>query len=350
MSREQANVRVTIWAEEFRLLSRDAQHLYFVLLTSPQLSYCGVTDWRPARIAKLAADLTVTEVRVAARELAGQLYIVIDEDSEEVLLRSFIRNDGLLRNPKMGPAVARAWTATASAVLRGVVAYEATRLRKERPDLGGWTRPEMEELLAATAINPAELALTDDSDPEASLTALPIGSVTASGTASVMTLVPDQDPDSQTGTSGITNRIDARSYLLPTTSTLEAKASKNSSSSKNDDEGERIDPSTRPPRRPRPPKPPSDNDPDFARFWDAYPRKTGKGQARNAWPRAIRKTDPATITAAAQRYRDDPNLPEPRFVPHPATWLNGERWADTATQPDARGQRRPGGIVAPWEA
>ena len=63
----------------------------------------------------------------------------------------------------------------------------------------------------------------------------------------------------------------------------------------------------------------------FAFFWDAYPRKVGKGQALRAWGTALEKTDAGTITAAVKAYQWPDDL---QFVPHPATWLNGERWED----------------------
>lgn len=83
----------------------------------------------------------------------------------------------------------------------------------------------------------------------------------------------------------------------------------------------------------------SDDDPDFASFWSAYPRKIGKGQARKAWRAAVRgrHVEPKVIVATAERFRDTTRAArtEPRFVPHPATWLNGERYddgeAETAT-------------------
>jgi DNA-binding transcriptional ArsR family regulator len=65
----------------------------------------------------------------------------------------------------------------------------------------------------------------------------------------------------------------------------------------------------------------------FDEFWSVYPRKTAKGQARKAWPAATRKVNPEVIIKGAMRYRDDPNRTD-RFTKHPATWLNGECWAD----------------------
>lgn len=73
-----------------------------------------------------------------------------------------------------------------------------------------------------------------------------------------------------------------------------------------------------------------DNDPHFVAFWAAYPRKVDKGHARKAWQAKVTAgADPQHIADGAARYRDDPNRPtEERFIPHPSTWINGERWAD----------------------
>lgn len=72
---------------------------------------------------------------------------------------------------------------------------------------------------------------------------------------------------------------------------------------------------------------------EFDRFWSAYPRRAGKGDARKAWAKAIRKATPATIVEAAERYAADPNLPPATYVPHPATWLNREGWTDEPLPP-----------------
>jgi hypothetical protein len=63
----------------------------------------------------------------------------------------------------------------------------------------------------------------------------------------------------------------------------------------------------------------------FDEFWAAYPRKTAKVSARKAWTKAVKSTDPQVILDGLARYRfsDDP-----QYIAHPATWLNGGRWAD----------------------
>lgn len=82
----------------------------------------------------------------------------------------------------------------------------------------------------------------------------------------------------------------------------------------------------------RAPQAGSDQDPDFAAFWTACLRKVGKGQARKAWRSAVigRSTDPKEIITGAERFAASCRRlgTEQQFIPHPATWLNGERWND----------------------
>ncbi|WP_305780053.1 hypothetical protein [Nocardia nova] len=160
MAREYAPIRLAIWGDDdFRALSPRAQHLYFVLLTSPSLSYCGVADWRPGRIAANATGWSADEVHGAAAELVRGLFIVIDHDTEEVLVRSFVKHDGLLKNPKTSVSMAMAFAGTASATLRGVLVHELVKLHRTQPDLKGWGQEKVRELLSRNAVDPAALPL-----------------------------------------------------------------------------------------------------------------------------------------------------------------------------------------------
>jgi hypothetical protein len=67
----------------------------------------------------------------------------------------------------------------------------------------------------------------------------------------------------------------------------------------------------------------------FDEFWKVYPRKTAKGAARKVWEKI---TEPAEVIEGARRFALDPNR-DPSFTPHPATWLNGERWLDEPLPP-----------------
>lgn len=76
-------------------------------------------------------------------------------------------------------------------------------------------------------------------------------------------------------------------------------------------------------------------DPWFAAFWEAYPRRTGKGAARKAFASAVAAgADPKVVVITASNYaeRCGQLQKEPQFIPHPATWLNQERWDDDEEQ------------------
>ncbi len=74
----------------------------------------------------------------------------------------------------------------------------------------------------------------------------------------------------------------------------------------------------------------ADAERDFATWWSAYPRKKGKGQAAKAYRAARKKTDATTLLEAVKAQREVLIKEGVNFCPHPATWLNGERWADEA--------------------
>lgn len=153
--RDFAQVRLSIWNDDaFRALSVFAQHLYFMLLSHPSLSYCGVGDWRPARLAALAADWKQNDVRAAAIELALAHFIVLDDETEEFLVRSFVRNDPLMRQKNLATSMARAFSTVGSDTIRGVIVHELKRLKRDAPNLGGWRSPEAMSLLSKPEIDP----------------------------------------------------------------------------------------------------------------------------------------------------------------------------------------------------
>lgn len=155
MAREFAQIKLAIWADDdWRDLSPLARYLYLTILTSPTLSHCGVADWRPSRIASLNG-MTASDIESFGAELIDSLYVVIDEESEEVLIRSFVRNDGLMKQPKMAVAMASAHASVASKGIRGVVVHELKRLRQDFPDLNGWGSERATELLGLRSIDPS---------------------------------------------------------------------------------------------------------------------------------------------------------------------------------------------------
>ena len=66
--------------------------------------------------------------------------------------------------------------------------------------------------------------------------------------------------------------------------------------------------------------------PLFDEFWKRYPRKVGKGDARRAFEKALKKVELPFLLAALDLQKR--GWDDPKFIPFPATWLNGERWDD----------------------
>ena len=69
----------------------------------------------------------------------------------------------------------------------------------------------------------------------------------------------------------------------------------------------------------------------FSRFWNAYPRHTGKQAAEKAF---LKLNPDETLmgimlqSLAAWSKSDQWTKDGGQFIPHPATWLNGRRWED----------------------
>jgi hypothetical protein len=65
----------------------------------------------------------------------------------------------------------------------------------------------------------------------------------------------------------------------------------------------------------------------FDKFWSAYPRKVAKEDARRAWNKlALPFTEFEKLMAALSAAKV--TWTEERFIPYPATWINGRRWED----------------------
>lgn len=77
-------------------------------------------------------------------------------------------------------------------------------------------------------------------------------------------------------------------------------------------------------------------DQGFQDFWERYPRKIGKGNARKAFQSAIKKVDLSKILNSVDDFALLADSREQKFIPHPATWLNQERWDDEIHNEDKK--------------
>ena len=75
---------------------------------------------------------------------------------------------------------------------------------------------------------------------------------------------------------------------------------------------------------------------EFEAWWAAYPRKSGKVAAFEAYKRAKKKIGPGAPEKLAAAVTDLAKAmagKEERFIPHPTTWLNQGRWDDEPFKP-----------------
>ncbi len=295
MAREYAKINVGIWADDdFLDFDINAQLLYFVLLTDPSLSYCGVSDWRPKRIQARTAGWSAEMFANALAKLTDQRLIIVDEVTEEYLVRGFLRHDGVLNHNRTRVSALKAAAAVASKTIRGVVVHELNRLRDENPDSTLWEMKIAQDVLKRRSIDPFGPGFGNDLTHD-------LGTIRAG--------VRDE----------FGPNLDNDLALLSLTKTITISSNEDISL---DHSIEEPEPTTVLAKT---------LEAEFEEtFWPAYPRKKAKANALKAFIKARKTTSLETILDGARRYAAQP-FEDDRFIAHAATWLNGKRWEDEIT-------------------
>jgi len=160
MARDRANINTNIWTDQdWRDLPGAQQLLYLLLTSHPTLSYAGVVDWREARLAAMTADATPESIREAAEGLQAERFVFIDDETEEILIRSFLRHDGLLKQPKLSISMVNAYGAIASARVREIVTFELQKLYTEFPEWAAFGQEKVMALVKGKGTDMAEFTL-----------------------------------------------------------------------------------------------------------------------------------------------------------------------------------------------
>lgn len=146
MAREFARLRVSASDDpDIEVLTIEAQWLYFkVLLPHPALSSCGVVDWRPKHLVRKGKNASLGKLLAAAAELERARWLMFDLETEEVLLRTYVDEYEVLKNPKMAGAVAKAYHCVASRELQAALVSEMIRIREGHPDYSSWSHRDTE--------------------------------------------------------------------------------------------------------------------------------------------------------------------------------------------------------------
>ena len=131
MPRTEARIFTSIWRDEhFLALAPGAQRLYMFLLSQDDLTYCGVMPLRQSRWARKAAGLSRLDLDqdLKVLETSGRMFIVVDEESGELMVRTLMRRDGIWKQPNLLKQARDSAESVESPRIRAVLLNELRRL------------------------------------------------------------------------------------------------------------------------------------------------------------------------------------------------------------------------------
>ncbi len=274
MAREFAQIRLSIWMDhDFTQLSTEQQLVYLMLSSQPTINLAGVLDYLPGRLARLSVGLTAGKVGRVIAELEEHAFVFLDEDTDELLVRSLIRTSGAWKTPNSAQAIALNVQQVMSRKLRSVLLTELHRTAQEAMDAGQWEKSRTVLATCAATLERNGINPWRKGSPNPSPKGLP-GEGEGEGD------VREGDGDG------------AKSPIAQL------------------------------------------HTPDtFEQWWTHWPKKTSKGDARKAFPKALRAAGLPALIEGANKYAAwiDRNRVEDRYVVGPGKWLRDERWTDELT-------------------
>lgn len=146
MAREHARLLVRINADrDFAELTPTEQWLFQRLTARQELNYAGVLPLDTKRWARMSKHVTVEEVEKAVATLRSERYLVVDDETDEVLIRSLVRNDEVAKQPNVLKSALRAAEFVESEAIRAELAVELLRVR---PAAKEWQQTAIDRTLA----------------------------------------------------------------------------------------------------------------------------------------------------------------------------------------------------------
>lgn len=129
MARGHGRILTSVWEDDdFLDLTQEQQRLYLFLISQPNLNHAGLLPLTLRRWARKAAGLTPSELDKHLASLHAERFIVVDDDTEELLIRSFVRNDGVWKQPKVMGAMVSGAMEISSRHLRRALVEEMDRV------------------------------------------------------------------------------------------------------------------------------------------------------------------------------------------------------------------------------
>lgn len=127
MARSVGKIFADIWQDpDWVRLTASAQRTFLLVLTQAKVNLAGVIDLKLERWAGMAAGTTAEGLQADLDELVRHRFLLVDTVTEEVAIRTFVKNDvaegTFNRNTAKG--VWSAWKSVESAALRAAIVHE----------------------------------------------------------------------------------------------------------------------------------------------------------------------------------------------------------------------------------
>jgi hypothetical protein len=133
MARKEARIYANIWEDsDFLALSRSAQGTYFFLLSQRDLTHAGIIPLRERRWVGKSATTDTAGLQHDLKELEAARFVVIDWDTEELLVRSLMRQDKVYLQPNVMLAAVDSVSPIASPLLVASLFVELERIESEQ--------------------------------------------------------------------------------------------------------------------------------------------------------------------------------------------------------------------------
>lgn len=158
MARKFARLQIAIWDDpEFISLIPSTQIVYLSLISSRDLSWCGVAPLLPKRLTGNSKGLNERKVVTALDQLDASRFVILDHDTSEIAVRTFIHHDQVMQQPNVAKAMGRALNLVHSQSLRASIEDELARELATEPNYAGWEalRKAYPDLYAKVSENPS---------------------------------------------------------------------------------------------------------------------------------------------------------------------------------------------------
>ena len=191
MARNHARLHVSAYDPESRFCELDLAHqgLYWLLLARRDVNLCGVLPFKPKVWASRCAGVSPDVVEAMVGELERRGYVVVDRDTDELWIRTFIFHDQVLAMPQVAMVMAGHFDTVDSVdIRRRIVRSLPPGLRDGFPENLRRDRKEVSALLSehdAASYKPPPLDAVNNPSDMGSGYPSGMGAGSGSGTGSV---------------------------------------------------------------------------------------------------------------------------------------------------------------------